>query len=86
MKLEVRVGRLVEFALAPSLFRPPKCAYFSGFELTLPTDRHWHPRPDVAGALELEEPYPIKPIDIAIVGDLIPTELAVPLYVLPHRK
>ena len=53
--LQVQLGELLR-----------TCGYFSGSELTLRTDRHWQPRPDVAGALELEEPYPIQPIDIAI--------------------
>jgi hypothetical protein len=53
--LQVQLGELLR-----------NCGYFSGSELTLRTDRHWQPRPDVAGALDLEEPYPIKPIDIAI--------------------
>jgi len=43
-----------------------KAGYFSGSELDLHIDPNWEPRPDVAAALELEQPYPTRPIDIAI--------------------
>jgi Uma2 family endonuclease len=43
-----------------------KAGYYSASELDLRIDPNWEPRPDVAGALELEQPYPTKPIDVAI--------------------
>lgn len=49
--------------LAELLYR---LGYFSGSELALRIDPTWEPRPDVSASLELEQPYPTKPIDIAI--------------------
>jgi Uma2 family endonuclease len=43
-----------------------KAGHYSASELDLRIDPNWEPRPDVAGALELEQPYPTKPIDVAI--------------------
>ena len=40
--------------------------YFSGSELALRVLPDWEPRPDVSASLELEQPYPTKPIAIAI--------------------
>jgi hypothetical protein len=41
-----------------------RLGYFSGSELTLRVDAQWEPRPDVAAAVELTEPYPTRPVDI----------------------
>lgn len=43
-----------------------RLGYFSGSELTLRVDPQWEPRPDVAAALDLTEPYPTKPVDIVV--------------------
>jgi Uma2 family endonuclease len=43
-----------------------KAGYFSGSELELRIDPNWEPRPDVAGALKLEQPYPTRPVEIVI--------------------
>ena len=43
-----------------------EAGYYSASELDLRIDPNWEPRPDVAGALTLEQPYPTKPIDVAI--------------------
>ena len=38
--------------------------YFAAVELELRIDPDWEPKPDVAAALLLEEPYPTRPIEI----------------------
>ncbi len=45
--LQVQLGELLR-----------NCGHFSGSELTLRTDRHWQPRPDVAGALKFGRALP----------------------------
>lgn len=54
---------ILQALLAELLYR---AGYFSASELDLRIDPNWEPRPDVAGALKLEEPYPTQPIDVAI--------------------
>lgn len=54
---------ILQAQLAELLYR---LGYFAGSELSLRIDPHWEPRPDVVGALEMEEPYPTKPVEIAI--------------------
>ena len=41
-----------------------KLGYASGSEIDLRIDPQWQPRPDVTAALEIEQPYPTKPVDI----------------------
>jgi Uma2 family endonuclease len=41
-----------------------RLGYVTGSELELRIDPEWQPRPDVAASLEMEEPYPTKPVDI----------------------
>jgi Uma2 family endonuclease len=41
-----------------------KIGYASGSEIDLRIDPNWQPRPDVTAALEIEQPYPTKPVDI----------------------
>jgi hypothetical protein len=41
-----------------------KFAYASGSEIDLRIDPNWQLRPDVTAALEIEQPYPTKPVDI----------------------
>jgi Uma2 family endonuclease len=41
-----------------------KLGYASGSEIDLRIDPNWQPRPDVTAALEIEQPYPTKPVDI----------------------
>jgi Uma2 family endonuclease len=41
-----------------------KLGYISGSEIDLHIDPNWQPRPDVMAALEFEQPYPTKPVDI----------------------
>ncbi len=41
-----------------------KLGYASGSEIDLRIDPNWQPRPDVVAALEIEQPYPTKPVDI----------------------
>jgi len=41
-----------------------KLGYVSGSEIDLRIDPNWQPRPDVLAALEIEQPYPTKPVDI----------------------
>lgn len=41
-----------------------KLGYASGSEIELRIDRNWRPRPDVTAALQIEQPYPTKPVDI----------------------
>jgi Uma2 family endonuclease len=57
------VHGVLQVLLGELLYR---AGYFSGSEISLRTDPNWEPRPDLAGALEMEEPYPIRPIDVAI--------------------
>jgi len=38
--------------------------YFAAVELELRIDPDWEPKPDVAAALFLEEPYPTRPVEI----------------------
>jgi Uma2 family endonuclease len=49
-------GMLIEFFY--------KLGYTSGSEIDLRIDPNWQPRPNVAAALEIEQPYPTKPVDI----------------------
>ncbi len=53
--LQIQLGELLR-----------RLGYYAGSELSLRTDKNWEPRPDVTGALNLELPYPIKPVEIAI--------------------
>lgn len=41
-----------------------KLGYISGSEIDLRVDPNWQPRPDVMAALEIEQPYPTKPVDV----------------------
>ena len=41
-----------------------RLGYAAGSEIELRIDPNWQPRPDVTASLELEEPYPTKPVDI----------------------
>jgi len=41
-----------------------QAGYKSGPELELRIDPEWQPKPDVAAALFVEQPYPTKPIDV----------------------
>lgn len=41
-----------------------RAGYRSGPELQLRIDSDWQPKPDVAAALVVEQPYPTKPIDV----------------------
>lgn len=41
-----------------------KLGYFSGSEIDPRIDPNWQPRPDVIATLEIEQPYPTKPVDI----------------------
>ena len=41
-----------------------KLGYASASEIDLRIDPNWQPRPDVIAALEMEQPYPRKPVDI----------------------
>src|SRR5437764_657497 len=41
-----------------------KLGYVSGSEIDLRIDPNWQPRPDVTAALQIEQPYPTKPVDI----------------------
>jgi Uma2 family endonuclease len=41
-----------------------RLGYASGSEIDLRIDPNWQPRPDVTAALEIEEPYPTRPVDI----------------------
>lgn len=41
-----------------------KLGYLSGAEIDLRIDPNWQPRPDVIASLEIEQPYPTKPVDI----------------------
>lgn len=41
-----------------------KLGYVSGSEVELRIDPNWQPRPDVTATLEVEQPYPTKPVDI----------------------
>ncbi|MBV9303326.1 MAG: Uma2 family endonuclease [Acidobacteriaceae bacterium] len=41
-----------------------KLGYAAGSEIDLRIDPNWQPRPDVTAALEIEQPYPTKPVDI----------------------
>ncbi len=43
-----------------------KLGYISGSEIDLRIDPNWQPRPDVTAALEIEQPYPTKPVDIVV--------------------
>lgn len=41
-----------------------RLGYAAGISVDLRIDPSWQPRPDVVGALRIEEPYPTKPVDI----------------------
>jgi Uma2 family endonuclease len=41
-----------------------RLGYASGSEIDLRIDPNWQPRPDVMATLEIEQPYPTKPVDI----------------------
>ncbi len=41
-----------------------RAGYTAGSELELRIDPDWEPRPDVAAALSIEQPYPTRPIEI----------------------
>ncbi len=41
-----------------------EAGYVSGSEIDLRIAKHWQPRPDVTADLNLEEPYPTKPVQI----------------------
>lgn len=41
-----------------------KLGYASGSEIDLRIDPNWQPRPDVTASLEIEQPYPTRPVEI----------------------
>ena len=41
-----------------------RAGYTAGSELELRIDPEWEPRPDVAASLQVEHPYPTRPVDI----------------------
>ena len=43
-----------------------RAGYRAGPELELRVDPDWQPKPDVAAALVVEQPYPTKPIDVVV--------------------
>ncbi len=54
---------VLQYVLCDLLY---KAGYFSASELDLRVDPDWEPRPDVTGALEIDGPYPTKPVEVAI--------------------
>jgi Uma2 family endonuclease len=43
-----------------------RVGYIGGISVDLRIDPNWQPRPDIAAALCIEEPYPTKPVEIVV--------------------